>query len=131
MRYEFKQVKYRSEGGRFDDSLNTTAAEGWKVESIDRIDGIFLVTYSQALGERLVVSTCPNIDELNKALYAHRNSRLVSMSKDGFWTLIWEELAVAASSTRPASTPPPPRRPAANSPFASVYDPIVTDDRRA
>ena len=54
MRYEYKQVKYRSEDGRFDGSLNTMAAEGWKVESIDRIDGIFLFTYSRALGEHRV-----------------------------------------------------------------------------
>ena len=129
MRYEYKQVKYRSEDGRFDGSLNTMAAEGWKVESIDRVDGIFLVTYSRALGEHLVVTTCMNIDELNKALHAHRNSRLVSMSKDGFWTLIWEVLPVAASSKHPASTPP--RRPRAGGPFASAYNSVVTDDRRA
>jgi hypothetical protein len=105
MRYEYKQVRYRSEDGRFDGSLNTMAADGWKVESIDRIDGIFLVTYSRALGEHLVVSTCSNIDELNETLYAHRNSRLVSMSKDGFWTLIWEVLPVAGSSKHPDPTP--------------------------
>lgn len=104
MRYEYKQIKYRSEDGRFDGSLNTMAGDGWKVESIDRIDGIFLVTYSRALGERLVVTICADIDELNNTLYAHRNSRLVSMSKDGFWTLIWEVPPEAASPQRTTPT---------------------------
>ena len=40
MKYEYKQERYCAAEGRFDGNLNAMAAKGWKVESIDRFDGI-------------------------------------------------------------------------------------------
>lgn len=45
--FEYKQQKIRAADGRFDNVLNNMAAEGWRAISIDRVDELFLVTFSR------------------------------------------------------------------------------------
>lgn len=47
VRYRYRQERYRAAEGKFDGSLNAWGERGWKVESIDRFDDIYLVTYSK------------------------------------------------------------------------------------
>lgn len=47
VRYLYRQERYRAADGKFDGNLNKWGERGWKVESIDRFDDTFLVTYSK------------------------------------------------------------------------------------
>lgn len=98
MVYEYRQVRYRASEGRFDGSLNKMAGQGWRVESIDRMDDLFLVTYSRQTHGGLKVDQCAE-GNLSEVLEANRKvgNRLVDMvgttqrpNNDFLYTLVWE-----------------------------------------
>lgn len=67
MPYEYKQELYRAADRKFDGNLNQWAAKGWRVESIDRVDDLFLVTYGKKTEEpagaiQTEVARYPGID---------------------------------------------------------------------
>lgn len=118
MRYEYRQVKYRASESRFDGSLNKMAAEGWKVESIDRInsvdlaENVFLVTYSRFVQQMLKHDVCRGKD-LGRVLAANQQvgNRLVTMTgwasnvhddpgEDFKYTLVWEITRPGERQTR-------------------------------
>jgi hypothetical protein len=79
MGHEYKQVRYRAAEGRFDGELNRMADAGWKAESIDRVDDLFLVTYSREYSEDLKTAVCEARD-LNRLLEENRDNRLISLT---------------------------------------------------
>lgn len=78
MSREYKQVKYRADAGRFDGNLNKMSADGWEVESIDRVEDVFLVTYSRALPEKYKTVTCRPL-ALERHLAENSDHELISI----------------------------------------------------
>ena len=55
--YEYKQdVVKPAKNGRFDNVLNKRAKEGWKVESIEKIEENFLITYLRVYDSKIFLT---------------------------------------------------------------------------
>ena len=105
MKYEYKQVKYRADKGKFDGNLNQMAEQGWKVESMDRMDDLFLVTYSRVAGQKLEYVQC-DIKDLQRTLVSRTQDRLVALTTSGGWANIVWEVCPGQDSQTTRSRPP-------------------------
>lgn len=99
--YEYKQdVVKPAKNGRFDNVLNRRAEEGWKVESIEKMEENFLITYSRICDSEVFVTVhdyqidgrhnpgaqkeIRDLSKTNKLI--HFNSSM------GQYTCVWEPL---------------------------------------
>lgn len=82
MWYEYKQEQYPVSAGKFDGSLNSMALAGWKVESIDRLNDAFLVTYSRPEEQELVITRFSSRDSLPDVFskFTSKGLRLVGIT---------------------------------------------------
>ncbi|ALG29545.1 hypothetical protein AOZ07_11510 [Glutamicibacter halophytocola] len=105
MKYEYKQVKYRADKGKFDGNLNQMAEQGWKVESMDRMDDVFLVTYSRVTEQKLEHVHC-EVKDLQRILARRTQDRLVAFASESGWAnLVWE-VGPGQDSPTTRNTPP-------------------------
>lgn len=84
---EYRQIKVRAAEGRFDGTLNSKAAEGWRVLSIDRVDELFLVTFQRPVRQPVrEVTETVQVATTNSAGYGEFADEVREKSRAG-WDL--------------------------------------------
>lgn len=101
--YEYRQdVVKPAKNGRFDNVLNKRSDEGWKVESIDKLDENFLITYSRIHDSEIFITSHDYQTAGNHNLGAKGRQEIRELSKTnklihfasamGQYQCVWEPL---------------------------------------